>query len=243
MELARAAGWQLLSCSGNNNSCCPPAHLSSIRPDPIPIQFQIQSGQWLARLGQIESDSRIRAAHRRDAEAIFHAIWSNACGVSAFTRSVVASSGAWSDRQSSQSPSRPFPASSSSAPRLRRWPASARRCGGSTSPSTTGSSSSDGPLPPRCVLLCSSWVPDGSSSSCCSDLVFLWSWDALQGAGAVLCGPDAAGERAQGRLRRRREASTVRADSSHYGGQLFLFPPPFLFSKYFGSALQFVLSQ
>lgn len=161
MELARAAGWQLRSCSGNNNSCCPPAHLSSIRPDPIPIQFQIQSGQWLARLGQIESDSRIRAAHRRDAEAIFHAIWSNACGVSAFTRSVVASSGAWSDRQSSQSPSRPFPASSSSAPRLRRWRASARRCGGSTSPSTTGSSSSDGPLPPLCAplfFLGSGWI-------------------------------------------------------------------------------------
>jgi len=48
MELARAAGWQLRSCSGNN-SRCPPAHLSSIRPDPIPIQFRIQSGQRLAR--------------------------------------------------------------------------------------------------------------------------------------------------------------------------------------------------
>ena len=52
-----------------------------------------------------------------------------------------------------------------------------------------------------------------------------------QGAGAVLRGPDAAGERAQGRLRRRREAAAVRADSRRHGGQLFLFPHPFLFSS------------
>ncbi|XP_066355218.1 very-long-chain (3R)-3-hydroxyacyl-CoA dehydratase PASTICCINO 2A-like isoform X1 [Miscanthus floridulus] len=38
------------------------------------------------------------------------------------------------------------------------------------------------------------------------------------GAGAVLRGTDAARERAQGRLRRRREAATVRADCSHHGG-------------------------
>lgn len=42
----------------------------------------------------------------------------------------------------------PVAASCSSSPRLRRWRASAQRCGGSTSPSTTRPSSSDGPLPP-----------------------------------------------------------------------------------------------
>jgi len=57
MELAPAAGWQLRSCSSNNSRCLP-AHLSSIDPDPIPIQYQIQSGQWLARRCQIESNSQ-----------------------------------------------------------------------------------------------------------------------------------------------------------------------------------------
>ncbi|RCV45095.1 hypothetical protein SETIT_9G425500v2 [Setaria italica] len=38
----------------------------------------------------------------------------------------------------------PVAASCSSSPRLRRWRASAQRCGGSTSPSTTRPSSSDG---------------------------------------------------------------------------------------------------
>jgi len=91
-------------------------------------------------------------------------------------------------------------------------------------------------LCPRCVLICSSWVPDGSSSSCSVGRVWVlircfFDLGVSQGAGPVLRGPDAAGERAQGRLRRRREAAAVRADSRRHGGQLVLFPHPFLFSS------------
>lgn len=64
---------------------------------------------------------------------------------------------------------RPFPASShsrsassSSSERLWGWRASAWRCGGSIYPPTTGSCSSVVRWP-LCVLLCSYWVPDGSS--------------------------------------------------------------------------------
>jgi hypothetical protein len=154
-------------------------------------------------------------------------IWSDAwCGVSAFTRSSVASSGA-EPGQGSQAHPGPLPASSPSAPRLRRWRASAPRCVGSTSPSTTGSSSSDGPsvAPAARFSLGSGWIfrlllrwPRA--------LVLIWCFfdlGVLQGAGAVLRGPDAAFERAQGRLCRRREAAAVRADSRHHGGQMFFF--------------------
>ena len=41
----------------------------------------------------------------------------------------------------------------------------------------------------------------------------------LQGAGAVLRGLGAAGERPRGRLRRRRAAAAVRADRSLHGGR------------------------
>lgn len=216
--LAPAAGGQLRSCSGNNY---PPAHLPSIGPDPAPIRSpnsipnSIRSNQSVVgpplpdriELGRPCSSPPPRRP------SLFHAVRSDGSELST----------PLSEQPDSQEHPRRgvlfLPPLLTAAPAMAAGVGSALR---------------------RLYLSVYNWVvfvgwsvapfPCSSFVACFPGrrrIPLAWpeiSLDlggvVLQGAGAVLRGFDAVGERAWGRLRRRRAASAVRADRRRHGGQL-----------------------